>query len=62
MTVLQPRSKSADATGATWLKRARTQLRKVDPVLAIAEKWRPYRSLATSYLFASAFDRDEAEA
>jgi len=26
-------------------------------VLAIAEKWRPYRSLATSYLFSSAFER-----
>ena len=26
-------------------------------VLAIAESWRPYRSLATSYLFSSAFDR-----
>jgi DNA-3-methyladenine glycosylase II len=25
-------------------------------VLAIAEKWRPYRSLATSYLFSAAFD------
>jgi DNA-3-methyladenine glycosylase II len=25
-------------------------------VLALAEKWRPYRSLATSYLFASAYD------
>ena len=25
-------------------------------VLAIAEKWRPYRSLATSYLFSTAFD------
>jgi DNA-3-methyladenine glycosylase II len=25
-------------------------------VLAIAEKWRPYRSLATSYLFAAAFN------
>jgi DNA-3-methyladenine glycosylase II len=25
-------------------------------VLAIAEKWRPHRSLATSYLFAAAFD------
>jgi len=24
-------------------------------VLAIAEKWRPYRSLATSYLFSAAF-------
>jgi DNA-3-methyladenine glycosylase II len=28
-------------------------------VLDLAEKWRPYRSLATSYLFASAFDRDD---
>ena len=27
-----------------------------DEVLAIAEPWRPYRTLATSYLFASAFD------
>jgi DNA-3-methyladenine glycosylase II len=27
-------------------------------VLAIAEKWRPFRSLATSYLFAAAFDQD----
>ncbi len=25
-------------------------------VLAIADKWRPYRSLATSYLFAAAFE------
>jgi len=25
-------------------------------VLAIAERWRPYRSLATSYLFANAYD------
>jgi DNA-3-methyladenine glycosylase II len=25
-------------------------------VVAIAEKWRPYRSLATSYLFSAAFD------
>src|SRR5205085_1974904 len=30
-------------------------------VLAMAEKWRPYRSLATSYLFASAFDSDDAK-
>jgi DNA-3-methyladenine glycosylase II len=30
-----------------------------DEVLAIAEKWRPFRSLATSYLFASAFERDK---
>jgi DNA-3-methyladenine glycosylase II len=29
-------------------------------VLAIAEKWRPYRSLATSYLFSAAFDKGEA--
>jgi DNA-3-methyladenine glycosylase II len=27
-----------------------------EEVLAIAEKWRPYRSLATSYLFSAAFD------
>lgn len=33
-----------------------------DEVLALAEKWRPFRSLATSYLYASAFDGDEAEA
>jgi DNA-3-methyladenine glycosylase II len=26
-------------------------------VLAMAEKWRPYRSLATSYLFSAAFER-----
>jgi DNA-3-methyladenine glycosylase II len=31
-------------------------------VLAIAEKWRPFRSLATSYLFASAFDGNKTEA
>ena len=29
-------------------------------VLAIAERWRPYRSLATSYLFSAAFERTEA--
>ena len=29
-------------------------------VLAIAENWRPYRSLATSYLFSAAFERTEA--
>jgi DNA-3-methyladenine glycosylase II len=34
MTDLQPRSKSADATGAAALLRARTHLRKADPVLA----------------------------
>jgi DNA-3-methyladenine glycosylase II len=25
-------------------------------VLSIAEKWRPYRSVATSYLFSAAFE------
>jgi len=29
-------------------------------VLAIAGKWRPYRSLATSYLFSAAFERADA--
>jgi DNA-3-methyladenine glycosylase II len=29
-------------------------------VLAIAEKWRPYRSLATSYLFSAAFEPSES--
>jgi DNA-3-methyladenine glycosylase II len=33
-----------------------------EEVVAIAEKWRPFRSLATSYLFASAFDRDDVGA
>jgi DNA-3-methyladenine glycosylase II len=33
-----------------------------DEVLARAEMWRPFRSLATSYLFASAFDRSGREA
>jgi DNA-3-methyladenine glycosylase II len=33
-----------------------------DEVLAIAEKWRPYRSLATGYLFSAAFDRIEPTA
>jgi DNA-3-methyladenine glycosylase II len=33
------------------------RLPTIDDVLAIAEKWRPYRTLATSYLFASAFER-----
>ena len=31
-----------------------------DEVVAIAEKWRPYRSLATSYLFSAAFEPAEA--
>ena len=28
-----------------------------DEVIAIAEPWRPYRSLATAYLFSAAFDK-----
>jgi DNA-3-methyladenine glycosylase II len=31
-----------------------------EEVLAIAEKWRPYRTLATSYLFSAAFEPAEA--
>ena len=31
-----------------------------EEVLAIAEKWRPYRSLATSYLFSAAFAASDA--
>jgi DNA-3-methyladenine glycosylase II len=31
-----------------------------DEVLALAQDWRPYRSLATSYLFASVFDQADA--
>jgi 3-methyladenine DNA glycosylase/8-oxoguanine DNA glycosylase len=27
-----------------------------DEVVSIAENWRPYRSIATSYLFSAAFD------
>jgi DNA-3-methyladenine glycosylase II len=36
------------------------QLPSQQEVLAIAEKWRPYRSLATSYLFSAAFERADA--
>jgi DNA-3-methyladenine glycosylase II len=42
--------------GAYQLGRLPTQ----QEVLAIAEKWRPYRSLATSYLFSAAFEPAEA--
>ena len=35
------------------------QLPSPAEVLAIAERWRPYRSLATSYLFAAAFERND---
>ena len=38
------------------------QLPTEEEVLAIAEKWRPYRSLATSYLFSAAFEPTEAQA
>jgi DNA-3-methyladenine glycosylase II len=31
-----------------------------EAVLAIAEKWRPYRSLATAYLFSAAFEEAQA--
>jgi DNA-3-methyladenine glycosylase II len=31
-----------------------------EEVLAIAEKWRPYRSLATAYLFSAAFEEARA--
>jgi DNA-3-methyladenine glycosylase II len=33
-----------------------------DEVLEIAEKWRPFRSLATSYLFAAAVEPDDFQA
>jgi DNA-3-methyladenine glycosylase II len=35
------------------------QLPSPAQVLAIAERWRPYRSLATSYLSAAAFERND---
>ena len=37
-----------------------SHLPSLQEVLAIAEKWRPYRSLATSYLFSAAFEPAEA--
>jgi DNA-3-methyladenine glycosylase II len=33
-----------------------------DEVLAIAQRWRPYRSLATSYLFSAAYEPSDAPA
>jgi DNA-3-methyladenine glycosylase II len=33
-----------------------------EEVLEIAEKWRPFRSVATSYLFAAAYEPDDAQA
>ncbi len=41
--------------GLSWLDHLPAQ----QEVLDIAEKWRPYRSLATSYLFSAAFERAE---
>ena len=42
----------------TAIKRAYAldHLPSPDEVLAIADAWRPYRTLATTYVFASAFD------
>jgi DNA-3-methyladenine glycosylase II len=37
-----------------------SQLPAPEEVLAIADKWRPYRSLATSYLFSAAFEPAQA--
>jgi len=42
---------TGDSSRAVWLRQE---------VLAIAEKWPPYRSLATSYLFSAAFEPAEA--
>jgi hypothetical protein len=66
-------SVTEDSSRAVWLRQARSYLRKAaraayqldhlpaeQEVLAIASKWRPYRSLATSYLFSAAFEPAEA--
>jgi DNA-3-methyladenine glycosylase II len=44
---------------AVWVAYQLDHLPAQQEVLAIAEKWRPYRSLATSYLFSAAFERTE---
>ena len=41
---------------AVWTAYQLDHLPSQQEVLAIAEKWRPYRSLATSYLFSAAFE------
>jgi DNA-3-methyladenine glycosylase II len=50
---------------AGQLDRARTELRRVygfghlpteEEMVQLAERWRPYRSLAVSYLFASEYE------
>src|SRR5262249_35120759 len=52
--------------GDLALRKAIQATYRLDPlppqqeVLDIAEKWRPYRSLATSYLFSAAFEPAEA--
>ena len=38
------------------------QIPTKEEALAIAEKWRPYSSLATSYLFSAAFEPTETPA
>ena len=55
-------SVTKDSSRDAWLQQARSYLRDADPVLArlIDGKWRPYRSLATSYLFSAAFEPAEA--
>jgi DNA-3-methyladenine glycosylase II len=45
--------------GDLALRKAVQAAYQLDQVLDIAEKWRPYRSLATSYLFSAAFERTE---
>src|SRR6266566_1063327 len=42
------------------LREAGLSWRKVSTLRDLAEKWRPYRSLATSYLFSAAFERTDA--
>lgn len=52
--------------GGLTLRKAARAVRRLDhlpsqqEVLAIAEKWRPYRSLAIRYLFSAAFEPAEA--
>ena len=55
-----------DSSRAAWLRQARSYHGSItahltqQEVLDIADKWRPYRSLATSYLFSAAFEPAEA--
>lgn len=57
----QAEASRAEASRAAALREVRTtyaldHLPAENEVLAIAERWRPYRSLATAYLFSAAFD------